>query len=226
MAENNAANTDNNNNGAGGQPPADQQPNNAGGGDTTDNKGDGKTIPVESYNVIRDKYQKAKEQLEAREAAEAEAEKKRLEEQGKYKELAEKAESEKTALQTKYETNAKSNALKLAALQAGTVDADAVAALVDLGTIKLSDDGSVDADSVKSVIETLKESKAYLFGTATPPKPNNVGGNGGTPSGDNNSGVKEFKRSQLRDAKFYKENEADILKAAAAGKIIDDVSQR
>lgn len=224
MAENNAANTDNNNNGAGGQPPANPAPNNAGGGDTTDNKGDGKTIPVESYNVIRDKYQKAKEQLEAREAADAEAEKKRLEEQGKYKELAEKAESEKAAMQTKYETSAKSNALKVAALQAGTVDADAVAALVNLADIKLADDGSVDTESVKSVIETLKTSKAYLFGEA--PKPTNVGGNGGTPSGDNNAGIKEFKRSQLKDSKFYKENEADILKAAAAGKIIDDITAR
>ena len=223
MAENDAANTTTNN-GESGQPPANTQPN-ANGGDTTD-KGNGeagKTIPVESYNVVRDKYQKLKADLEARDAADAAAEKKRLEEQGQYKELAEKAENEKKALQNKYETSAKSNALKLAALQAGTVDADAVAALVNLEDIKLSDDGSVDTESVKSVIETLKKGKAYLFGE--PQKPTDVGGNGGAPSGDNSAGVKEFKRSQLRDSKFYKENEADILKAAAAGKIIDDINR-
>jgi len=223
MADNNDANT-NNNNGDGGKPPANTQPN-ANGGDTTD-KGNGeagKTIPVESYNVIRDKYADAKQKLEAIEAEKAEAAKKQLEEQGKFKELADTEKKRADELQTKYERTNKVNALKLAAIQAGTVDADAVEQLADLSAVTLSEDGKVDAESVSKLIESLKTAKPYLFGESKS-KPN-VGANGGSPADGGGGDIKEFKRSQLRDNAFYKANEKDILAAAAAGKIIDDITQ-
>lgn len=212
-------------NGDAGKPPANP---NADGGDTT-NKGDagkdgeGKTIPVESYNAVRDKYLDVKKKLEEREAADTAAEKQRLEEQGKYKELAEKAEREKADVLTKFERSTKVASLKVAALEAGTVDADAVASLVDLGAIKLTEDGSVDGDSVKKVIEDLKTAKAYLFGKQQKP---NMGADGGNPANGGGDDIPTFKRSQLKNSAFYKEHEKDILRAAAAGKIVDDITQQ
>lgn len=227
MADENNANTNNNNDaGNGGNTNTNNTNTNANGGDTTDNgKGGegGKTIPVESYNVIRDKYAEAKQKLEAIEAEKAEAAKKQLEEQGKFKELADTEKKRADELQSKYERTNKVNALKLAAIQAGTVDADAVERLADLSAVTLSEDGSVDAESVSKLIESLKTAKPYLFGEKQN-KPN-VGANGGSPADGGGSDIKEFKRSQLRDNAFYKANEKDILAAAAAGKIIDDITQ-
>jgi len=213
-----------NNNAAGGDTVTPKP--NAGAGDTADNNGkgdEGKTIPVESYHVIRDKYTKAKEQLEKIEADKAKAEQDRLVEQGKFKELADKEKTRADALQQNYESTTKVNALKLAAIQAGTVDADAVEHLAGLAAIKLAEDGSIDGDSVNKVVESLKTSKPYLFGETQKPKPN-VGANGGSPSGDAGDAIPTFSRSQLRDSSFYKANEKDILRAAAAGKIIDDIT--
>lgn len=197
---------------------------NAGGSDNNDKGkgGDGKTIPVESYNIIRDKYQEAKTKLEKIESDKEAAEKKRLEEQGQFKELADKEKRRADELQMKFETTAKSNAVKLAAMQAGTVDAEAVEKLVNLADVKLSEDGNIDADSVKKLVEALKTAKPYLFGKQQNGN-QNVGANGGAPSGDNSGDIPTFKRSQLRDAAFYKKNEKDILRAAAAGKIENDI---
>lgn len=228
MADNEPINNQNpNGNGDGkNNPPADPNANGgdtAGKGDEGKPNGDGKHVPVESYNVVRDKYLALKKKDEERAAAEAEAEKKRLEEQGKFKELADKEKARADAAEQRFVTTAKTAALKVAALEAGTVDADAVASLVKLDDIKLAEDGSVDSESVKKVVEALKTAKAYLFGKQQKP---NMGADGGNPNGGAAGDVPTFKRSQLRNSAFYKEHEKDILRAAAAGKIIDDVTQQ
>jgi hypothetical protein len=135
-----------------------------------------------------------------------------------------KEKTEKAELQSKYERSAKASALKLEAVQAGTVDADAVLALTNLDEVKLLEDGSIDPQSVKTVIENLKSSKAYLFGEGG--KPNvNIGNNGGAPNGGN-SQTPYFKRSQLRDSTFYAENKTEIMKAVREGRIIDDITPK
>jgi len=226
MAE--EANKNNNNNAAGdgaNNAAANNNANaNAGGSDNNDkgNGGDGKTIPVESYNIIRDKYQEAKTKLEKIAADKEAADKKRLEEQGQFKELADKEKKRADDIQARFENNAKTNAVKLAAMQAGTVDAEAVEKLVNLADVKMSEDGIIDNDSVKKLVEGLKTAKPYLFGKQQNGN-QNVGANGGAPNGENNGDIKTFKRSQLRNAAFYKANEKDILAAAAAGKIENDL---
>lgn len=196
---------------AGGQPagqPAGGEPNN----------GDGKTIPVESYNVVAEKYRKAKEALDKIEAEKSEAEKKNLAEQGKFKELAEKAESEKKSLEEKYNTAVKTDRVKSIAMKLGANNPDVVVRLLDLNKVALSEDGSVDEGEVTKLVEGLKASDAYLFGG----QPSAPVGNpaGGAPDGG--SQVKKFKRSQLKDSKFYQANENDILEALRTGNIIED----
>lgn len=158
-----------------------------------------------------------------REQADQEAEKKNLEEQGKYKELADKEKTRADELEKKYQHDVKVNALKLEAIKNGTLDADAVVALAKLEDIKLSEDGSVDTTSVQAIVETMKASKKYLFGEGG--KDNtNIGADGGAPNGGSNT-TPTFKRSQLSDPKFYKENRDAILQAQREGKIVDDVTQ-
>lgn len=68
--------------------------------------------------------------------------------------------------------------LKAAAIKAGMIDLDGLK-LADMSSVKLSDDG--DVVGAADMLATLKESKPYLFKTATttttapPPKPSNQG---------------------------------------------------
>jgi hypothetical protein len=151
-----------------------------------------------------------------------EAETKALEEQGKFKELSEKQSATISELQTKLQTSTVNQAVtnKLAPL--GVVDLEAALALIDRSKIEVAEDGSISG--VDEAIEALKTGKAYLFnqggGTTNPTvgTPSNPGNGSGT------SGPAKFKRSQLRDPKFYNENREAILKAQAAGEIEDDVT--
>jgi hypothetical protein len=108
---------------------------------------------------------------------------------------------------------------KLAPL--GVVDLEAALALVDRSQIKVEENGTVTG--IDAAIEALKTGKTYLFGGenggAKPPvgSPTNPG------NGGQQSGPMKFKRSQLRDANFYKANRDEILKAQAAGQIENDL---
>lgn len=210
------------------KPNDNQDPNKGGDNNNGDNKGgDGKdetTIPKHRFDEVNSELQKYKKAEEKRKAEQAEAEKKRLEDEGKIKELLEKEKSEKAELQTKYERSAKANALKVEALKQGTVDADAVVALSNLDDVELSEDGSVNTQTVTAVIEKLKSEKAYLFGEGGS---NNttIGNKGGAPNGGS-SQTPYFKRSQLRDSKFYEENKTEIMKAVREGRIIDDINPK
>lgn len=166
--------------------------------------------------------EKAKKFDDAQSAAAA-AEQKTLEEQGKFKELSEKQAASMAELQTKLKDATVNQALtnKLAPL--GVVDLEGALKLIDRSKIEVGDDGAVTG--LDEAVEALKTGKAYLFNTeggsptnttvGTPSNPGNGGGTGGGAT---------FKRSQLRDSKFYQENREAILKAQAAGKIEDDVS--
>lgn len=188
--------------------------------------GEGKEImiPKARFDEVNDQLKELKTWKETQEKEKAEAEKKRLEEQGKYKELAEKEKAKREEYEKKYARNAKMNALKLEAIKAGTVDADAVVALANLDEVTLSEDGSVDSTSVTSIIEKMKAGKKYLFGAGNGgDDKKNIGADGGAPDGGSNT-TPTFKRSQLLDPKFYKENRDKILQAQREGKIVDDVN--
>ena len=197
---------------------------NQGGDKGNDGKGHEPMIPKSRLDEESTKRKELEKWKADREKADQEAEQKRLEEQGKFKELADKEKARADELETKYQKNAKVNALKLEAIKNGTLDADAVVALANLEEIKLSEDGSVDTTSVTAIIENMKANKKYLFGEGGNNN-TNIGANGGAPNGGSNT-TPTFKRSQLSDPKFYKDNRDAILQAQREGKIVDDVTPK
>ena len=174
----------------------------------------GKTYIVkDSYDVVADKYKKAKEEKEK-------AKQKELEEQGKWKDLADQREAELNKVKAENEMQRRASALIAEASKVGVVDSDALVKLTDLSKVEVSEDGTVNPQSVKTLVEALKTEKPYLFGEA--PKPT-IGTNGGGAPQDN-GGAGTFKRSQLRDGSFYQANRDAILLAQKEGKIIDDIT--
>lgn len=166
---------------------------------------------------LRDKAKK----FDDAEAAKSAAEQKALEEQGKFKELSEKQAAENATLKQQLKDATVNQALtnKLAPL--GVVDLEGALKLIDRSKIEVGEDGTVTG--LDEAVEALKTGKAYLFNgkggsTTTVGTPSNPGNGGGT------SGPAKFKRSQLRDSKFYQEHRDEILKAQAAGEIEDDIS--
>lgn len=100
--------------------------------------------------------------LEAIEKAQKTADDKALQEQGKHKELAEQRKAENDAMKTSFTNQAISQALKIEAQAAGSVDADAVVALANRTEIKVSD--AFEVTGATEAVEELKKSKPYLFG--------------------------------------------------------------
>lgn len=70
---------------------------------------------------------------------------------------------------------------KVALAGAGARNADAAVKLLDLAGLKVGDDGEVDAAALKTKVDALKSSDAYLFddGKKAPPKPDKSQGGGG-----------------------------------------------
>lgn len=187
---------------------------------------DGKTyISKESHEIVAGKYREAKSKLDKFDSEAAKAEEERLKKQGEFEKLAEAEKQKRESLEKSYSRERKVNALKLAAIQSGTIDPEAVATLANIESITVSEDGTIDASTVKTVVDSLKKEKPYLFGAqgngAQPPKKPDVGNSGGGAPGGGEGG-KTFYRSQLSDSKFYQENRKDILEAAREGRIVDD----
>lgn len=145
----------------------------------------------------------------------SEAEKKKLAEDGKFKELAEAAQKERDeAIQNLNNTKVES-AIERTAAKLGAVDAEAVAKLLDRTNVKIDDTGTITG--VEDAIKALQTSKPYLFGkgaTATMGNPTN-------PS-TSNAGIR-YKKSQLQNAAFYQANEKDIMLAYKEGRIDNDL---
>lgn len=145
---------------------------------------------------------------------------KKLADDKKWEELAAKRDNELIEERKKTQQLTVNQQLTTKLAPLGVVDVDAALKLVDRDTIKVADDGTISG--IDEAIESLKKDKAYLF----------TKGNGqsvGTPTNSENdnkdgAGVMKFKRSQLQNPSFYQEHRADILKAAAAGQIEDDIT--
>lgn len=214
----------------GGTPPANNTPPASNSGDQFDPA----ALTPEQLNQVLEKNpgiwktprllelrEKSKKYDEAQQKA-TEAENKALEEQGKFKELSEKQAAENAALKQQIKDNTVSQALTGKLIPLGVVDLEGALKLIDRSKIEVKDDGTITG--LDDAVEALKTGKAYLFNegggsngkpVGTPSNPGNGSGTPGTP---------KFKRSQLRDAKFYQEHRDEILKAQAAGEIEDDIS--
>jgi hypothetical protein len=159
------------------------------------------------FKQLNDDAKKGRDAIKAQE----EAERKRLEEEGKWQDIANKNAQQAD----QYKTIAMNAEIKAVAAAAGSVDPSAVAALIDKSGISIDD--NLNVSGVEDAINALKESKAYLFNNAnnnsTPPRVGSPTNPGGTPTGY------KFTESQIRDQKFYAEHRNEILKAMRTGGI-------
>jgi hypothetical protein len=189
---------------------------------------DPKQIGDEDFNKIFDdprlfQHSRFKQLNErAKKAAELEkqqeeSEKKKLKEQAKWQELAEKTEAEKAQLEQKYQSTLIDNKIQVLSAQLGAVDTEAVAKLIDRGTISIDENGNVTG--VDEAIKSLQEAKPYLFDEQAVKKL----GNATNPGRDGNKTGKRFTHSQIQDPVFYAENEQDILIALRQGLITNDL---
>jgi len=145
------------------------------------------------------------------------ADEKAMQEQGKWKELAEQKEKEANESRAKLEQSLINNKIIVEASKLGVVDNEAVMALLGRDNIKLNDKGEVEG--VVEALTTLLESKPYLKGTPSQPT---LGG-GTNPGAPGNTAPKKFKASQVRDVEFYRANEKDIMQAMKLGLIENDL---
>lgn len=168
-----------------------------------------------THSRFKDLLDKAKKADEY-EAAKSVEEEERLKQQKKYEELYNKKGEEAADWKGRYESSVVNNQVFLEAQKLGAVDLDVVTKLIDRASIKVTKDG---VEGVAEAVAQLKTDKPYLFGgSATQPS---GFGNGSNPI-TVNTGVK-FKLSQIQDAKFYREHEAQILEAYKSGNIENDL---
>lgn len=156
-------------------------------------------------------------QAETLEKEKAEAEKARMVEQGKFKELAELKSKEADDLRAKVAQATVDNKIIALATKAGVVDTEAVLKLIDRSGIK------VDGETIEGVdvaIKGLLETKPYLKGNA------NLSIGSGSAPNNQNATAKHFKLSQLQDPVFYRANEKDIEQASKLGFIEDDMTKK
>lgn len=147
----------------------------------------------------------------------ASEEQERLSKQGEWEKLAQQREDENKQLKSQIQEFSINQALTAKLVGQGVVDMDAALKLVDRSKLEIADDGTVKG--VDKAIDELKSGKSYLFGEGTGPVGQATNNNGG-----GSQGPAKFKRSQLRDRKFYEANRDAILEAHKAGLIEDDIS--
>ena len=134
---------------------------------------------------------------------------------GEWEKVAKQNETKANEAQAKYQSAVTDNAIIAAASSAGVQDVDAVVKLIDRSNVKLDDNGNLTG--VTEAVKALLEAKPYLTSAKQQPRV----GTGTAPAGGGNT--QQFKASQISDPKFFKEHEADIMKAMAVpGAIVED----
>lgn len=167
---------------------------------------------------LRDQAAEAKKLKDAQ----AQADEKALEEQKKFEELANKRGEENSTLKTQMENMRIDQALTNKLVPGGVVDLEAALKLVDRSKVQIDDNGNVSG--IDEVIESLKTDKAYLFNKSGGSNEPNLGTPSNNNGGEGGGAPNKFKRSQLKDPKFYADNREEILKAMRAGLIEDDIT--
>lgn len=148
------------------------------------------------------------------------AEKKQLEEQGKWQELAQQNEAKATAAEARARDAQIQNSVILEASKLGIVDPDAASKLINRTNIQVDDNGNVTG--VDEALKQLIVDKPYFVSKDT----NTRIGSGSNPApGEGSPTTTSFKKSQLRDPKFYQANKVEILKAIKLGQVEDDTQR-
>lgn len=154
----------------------------------------------------------------------AAANEQKLKDDKKWEELAATKDAESKGLKEQLQNAKYDQALTNKLVAEKVVDLDAALKLVDRSKLTVGDDGSVTG--VDDVVASLKSGKAYLFTEGGGTTTTTVGAANNAGNGSENAGQMQFKRSQLKDPAFYQANREQIVKAAAAGLIEDDVSPK
>lgn len=183
-------------------------------------------VPKASLDAVGEKLRAKTKALEDAEAKLKQIEDaKKLEEEekakksGEFEKLLAEQKTENENLRNQMKEIAKSNAITKVATELGARDSELVKQII-AGNIEVSEDGKIDEAKVKELVEGVKTEKPFLFGEIEKP---NIGNDGGAPNGG--TGDKPtFKRSQLKDTKFYAENRDAILEANREGRIEDDIT--
>lgn len=167
---------------------------------------------TERLSELRDAAKKLKK-LEEDQAA---ADKKKLEEEGKLKELLDLTKGELDKAKAQIAELGTNSAIEAAASAKGFVDPKVAAKLIDRSKVAIGEDGTVTG--LEEQLTALATASPYLVGNkqpGTPMPPSNPGNQPGNTPGT-------FTASQIGDPKFYQEHRDEILKASAEGKIIED----
>ena len=125
---------------------------------------------LQSKRDANEEAKKLRLKLEEFEKGQKAAADKALEEQGKFKELAEKHKAEAKATIDALKTTRLTFALQMEAVKAGALDVSDVVRLADLTALKLADDGET-VEGAAELVEALKKSKPYLFKPVADPEP-------------------------------------------------------
>lgn len=112
-----------------------------------------------------------------------ESQRKNLEDQGQFKELAnvykgkaEAAELTATKLRSAFATKLVADSVALEAVRLGCVDPDALLQLIALDQIPIGEGFEVDKNHVKTMVEDFKKGKPYLFQKMAPKIPDGLPG--------------------------------------------------
>ena len=135
------------------------------------NQNDGGTYPAAFVQKLMDEKKAATRRVRELEEQQQNSHSQSLVDQGKYEEAIEALRNENVSLKANFSERLSKAAsgyiekqISLQAQEMGCVDNDAACAFIDFKEIGLDDETfSVDADKVKLSLETLKESKPYLF---------------------------------------------------------------
>lgn len=195
-------------------PPADNK-----GGDNKPKISDDDVVNHPMYKGVYNDMKETRRKLQEFEDAKAEEEKERLEKQGEFQKLAETEKARADEFKGKYEQTLKYNAFVTAAAKAGVTLLDDAWKLADTSKITLDGDGKVAG--IEDVVKTLVTEKPFLAGKQPAPK---AGEPSNPPNGGDGGEKPTFKRSQLRDTKFFNENKVAIMEAAKNNRIVDDIT--
>lgn len=152
----------------------------------------------------------------------AAADQKALEDNNQFKELSDQLKAQVTEKDETIKNMRIDQALTNKLVPGGVVDLEAALKLVDRSKVSIDDNGNVSG--IDEVIESLKTDKAYLFNKSDGGNDPNLGSPSNNNGGDGGGAPTKFKRSQLKDPKFYQEHRDEILKAMRAGLIEDDIT--
>lgn len=193
-------------------PPAPPAPPAPGGDTPPAPPADAKTVPYERFKEVNEKYT-------ALQTAQAEAERKKLEETGQFKTIAEteKARADKAndeVKQVRLENKVVQEAAKL-----GITDIEAAILLMDKTKVSVGDDGVVTG--AEDALKALIAARPYLI--SNQPNTTRIGSPTNPAAPGTDPGTKKFKHSEIKDPAFFRANEKDIMTAMRMGLIEEDL---